>query len=260
MKITILGCGGSGGVPLIGGIWGACDPANPKNRRLRASVLVEDSATRILVDTSPDMREQLLATGNGWLDAVVYTHGHADHLHGIDDLRSVCALRQAPLDIYAEPQTLAQLRDRFGYTLPPPGATTATRGQQIFYKPILVPHEIAGPFTVGTIPVASFAQDHGFSRTLGLRFGPIAYSTDVVALDEAAFRILEGVDIWVVDALRFERHMTHSNFERTLDWIARVKPKRAILTHMNLSMDYAAVRARCPPGVEPGYDGLTLEI
>ncbi|HUC61797.1 MAG TPA: MBL fold metallo-hydrolase [Alphaproteobacteria bacterium] len=257
MKLTILGCGGSHGVPAIGGQWGACDPANPKNRRLRASVLVESRGQRILVDTSPDLRQQLLATESGWLDAVIYTHGHADHLHGIDDLRMVNVIRKAPLDIYADAATLAQIESRFDYVLAPLDASA--QPDMFFYKPWLVPHGIEGPFRIGDVEIVPFEQDHGFSKTLGFRFGPIAYSTDVVALDEAAFRALEGVEIWVVDALRFETHMTHSHFERTLDWIARVKPKRAILTHMNLSMDYAAVRARCPPGVEPGYDGLVAE-
>lgn len=256
MKVTILGCGGSNGVPLIGGNWGLCNRANPKNRRLRASILVEDGTTRLLVDTSPDLRQQLLATGNGLIDAVIYTHGHADHMHGIDDLRMVNVLRRAPLDVFADSDTLRQIQERFGYVLRP--LSLSEEGH--FYRPCLVPHAIEGPFQVGAIEVAPFAQDHGFSRTLGLRFGPVAYSTDVVNLDEAAFSVLEGVKVWIVDCLRFAPHGTHSHLDRTLGWIARVKPERAILTHMNHAMDYDAVSACCPPGVEPAYDGLTVIV
>lgn len=256
MKVTILGCGGSNGVPLIGGDWGLCNPQNPRNRRLRASILVEDAETRLLVDTSPDLRQQLLATGNGWLDAVLFTHGHADHLHGIDDLRMVNVLRRAPLDAYADARTLEVIRQRFGYVLTPLGAD----GPSYYYKPCLAPHPISGTFHVKTIEITPFEQDHGYSKTLGFRFGPVAYSTDVVALDEAAFAALEGVKVWVVDALRFAPHETHSWLDRTLGWIARVKPERAILTHMNHAMDYDAVSACCPPGVEPAYDGLAIEV
>jgi phosphoribosyl 1,2-cyclic phosphate phosphodiesterase len=256
MKVTILGCGGSNGVPLIGGNWGACNPDNPRNRRLRASILVEHDGTRLLVDSSPDLRQQLLASGGGWLDAVIYTHGHADHLHGIDDLRMVNVVRQAPLDAYADARTLAQIRERFGYVLEP----LSPSGEGHFYKPCLVPREIAGPFRVGEVEAVPFEQDHGFSKTLGFRFGAFAYSTDVWQLDDAAFAVLAGVKVWVVDCLRWEAHGTHSHFDRTLEWIARVKPERAILTHMNHTMDYDAVAARCPPGVEPAYDGLLLDI
>jgi phosphoribosyl 1,2-cyclic phosphate phosphodiesterase len=259
MKLTILGCGGSHGVPVIsgnrGGNWGACDPAEPKNRRLRASVLIEGAGQRILVDTSPDLRQQLLGTDSGWLDAVVYTHAHADHLHGIDDLRMVNVLCKAPLDAYGNKAALEQIRTRFAYVLTPPDPAA----QLQFYKPYLIPHEISGPFRIGDVEVVPFEQDHGFSKTLGFRFGPIAYSTDVVGLDEAAFKALAGVKIWVVDAMRFESHVTHSHFARTLEWIARVKPERAILTHMNHMMDYRSVQALCPPGVEPAYDGLVVE-
>lgn len=255
MKVTILGCGGSNGVPLIGGTWGRCNPDNPKNRRLRASILVEDERTRLLVDTSPDLRQQLLATGSGWLDAVIYTHAHADHLHGIDDLRMVNVIRKAPIDAYADASTLAKIHERFGYVFTP--LESSAEGH--FYKPCLIPHEIIGPFGVGSIKVTPFEQHHGFSKTLGFRFGGFAYSTDVVGLDEAAFEALAGLKVWVVDALRFETHTTHAHFDRTLEWITRIKPKRAVLTHMNHNMDYDAVLARCPPGVEPAYDGMVLE-
>ncbi len=261
MKVTILGCGGSGGVPLIGGFWGACNPANPRNRRLRSSILVEERGTCILVDSTPDLRAQLLAAGSdGRLDAVIYTHAHADHLHGIDDLRVVNAIRQAPLEAYATPETMAKIRERFGYVLPPLDDKRAPNPAGFFYKPVLLPREIAGAFRIGPVEVVPFEQEHGFVKTLGLRFGPVAYSTDVVELGEAAFAALEGVRLWIVDALRLRPHDTHSHLDKTLGWIARVKPERAVLTHMNYEMDYDEVAARCPPGVEPGYDGLVVEI
>ncbi|HLI12806.1 MAG TPA: MBL fold metallo-hydrolase [Alphaproteobacteria bacterium] len=258
MKVTILGCGGSNGVPTIGGYWGACNPDNPKNRRLRSSILVEDGTTRILIDTSPDLRQQLLAAGGGRLDAVLYTHAHADHLHGIDDLRMVNVIRKAPLDIYGDQRTLQQIRDRFDYVLTPipPDATGAIH----FYKPYLIPHEIAGPFHVKETKVIPFRQNHGFSTTLGFRLGTIAYSTDVVDLDDTAFDILKGLELWIVDCLRVAQHETHAHFKKTMSWIARARPMRAILTHMNQSMDYDAVHAMCPPNVEPAYDGMIVEI
>jgi phosphoribosyl 1,2-cyclic phosphate phosphodiesterase len=254
MKVTILGCGPSTGVPVIGGDWGRCDPADRRNRRRRVSVLVEDGPVVILLDTSPDLREQLLDAVVKRLDAVVLTHAHADHLHGIDDLRSVNRLMRSPIPLYADAQTLAEVDRRFGYVFKPveePGR---------YYKPTLVPHEVVGPFAIRGISVVPFAQDHGFSTTLGIRIGPFGYSTDVTELDEAAFAALEGIDLWIVDCLRREPHPTHSHLGKTLSWIARVKPRRAVLTHMDQSLDYREVAAELPPGVEPGYDGLVIEL
>jgi phosphoribosyl 1,2-cyclic phosphate phosphodiesterase len=254
MKVTVLGCGGSGGVPLIGGNWGSCDPANPKNRRRRCSILVEEAGTALLVDTSPDCREQLLDADVKHLDAVLYTHAHADHLHGIDDLRAMNRLMRRRLPAYASPETLRRIRDRFDYVFAPlePGSG--------FYKPTLEERPIDGPFRVASIEVQSFEQDHGFSTTLGFRFGPVAYSTDVVELGDAAFETIAGVEVWIVDCLRREPHPTHSHLKKTLAWIDRVKPRRAILTHMDVWLDYDELRRELPPHVEPGYDGLAIEI
>jgi phosphoribosyl 1,2-cyclic phosphate phosphodiesterase len=254
MRVTILGCGASTGVPAIGPNWGRCDPGDPRNRRRRVSALVEIGPVSILIDTSPDLREQLLDAGVARLDAVVVTHAHADHLHGIDDLRSVNRLMGQAIPLYAEAKTLAEIRRRFGYVLDPldePGR---------YYKPTLVQHEIRGPFEIAGISIVPFVQDHGFSTTLGVRIGGFAYSTDVVDLDAAAFAAIEGVELWIVDCLRREPHPTHSHLEKTLSWIARVRPRRAVLTHMDQSLDYRELSAELPTGVEPGRDGLVIEL
>jgi phosphoribosyl 1,2-cyclic phosphate phosphodiesterase len=254
MRVTVLGCGASTGVPAIGPDWGRCDPVDPRNRRRRASVLVEIGAVAILIDTSPDLREQLLDADVARLDAVLLTHAHADHLHGIDDLRSVNRLMQSAIPLYADAQTLAEVGRRFDYVLKPveePGR---------YHKPTLVPHEIAGPFELHGIPITPFMQDHGFSTTLGIRIGGMAYSTDVAELDDNAFAAIAGIELWIVDCLRREPHPTHSHLAKTLSWIARVGPRRAVLTHMDQSLDYCEVSAELPQGVEPGQDGLVIEL
>jgi len=256
MRVTMLGCGPSWGVPRIGNDWGACDPANPKNRRTRVAVLVEEGGARILIDTPPDLRAQLLAADVRGLDAVIFTHAHADHLHGIDELRALNRIMRRPLPIYADPKTLAEIRSRFGYVIGPPDYA----GRSEFYKPVLVPHEIEGPFAAAGLRVVPFAQDHGYSTTLGLRIGGFAYSTDVVRLGEAAFAALTGTELWIVDCMRREPHVTHSHLAQTLEWIGRVKPRRAILTHMDETLDYDQLRRELPPGIEPGHDGLVVEV
>ena len=254
MRVTVLGCGPSTGVPVIGGNWGRCDPGDRRNRRRRVSVLVEVGAVVILIDTSPDLREQLLDADVARLDAVLLTHAHADHLHGIDDLRSVNRLMQSGIPLYADAQTLAEVGRRFDYVLKPieePGR---------YYKPVLVPHEIVGPFELHGIPILPFVQDHGFSTTLGIRIGEMAYSTDVVELDDKAFAAIAGIELWIVDCLRREPHPTHSHLAKTLSWIARVQPRRAVLTHMDQNLDYRELSAELPRGVEPGQDGLVIEL
>ena len=257
MRVTVLGCGASTGVPTIGRNWGRCDPNDARNRRRRVSLLVEAAGgTTILIDTSPDLREQLIDAGIRRLDAVLYTHAHADHLHGIDDLRGVNRMIQAALPTYATRETLAEIERRFGYVFAPlkPGL------EGNYYKPVLERHVIDGPFTVAGIAVMPFVQDHGFSTTLGFRFGGFAYSTDVIGLDDRAFAALAGIDTWVVDCIRRTPHVTHSHVDRTLEWIGRVRPRRAVLTHMDESLDYETLRRTLPAGVEPGYDGMVLEL
>ena len=258
MKVTILGCGGSGGVPLAGrskgGHWGRCDPNNPKNRRRRVSIHVQTAAHSVLVDASPDLRAQLLDHDILTIDAVLFTHAHGDHCHGIDDLRNLVHAQGGPIDAYMDAGTQAVLTRRFDY------AFTSSHDPASLYRPLLADHVVDGPFDLGGVTVTPFMQGHGPETTLGYRLGPVGYSTDVVSLDDAAFRALEGVGVWIVDCLRFEPHPTHAHFDLTMEWIARVKPGRAILTHMNQALDYDVLAARCPPGVEPAYDGLTIEL
>lgn len=267
MKVTILGSGGAGGVPLVGGDWGLCDPGEPKNRRRRVSLLIEDgpkeNPTRLLVDTSPDLREQVLDAGVQRLDAVIFTHNHADHVHGIDDLRQFNRRQQAVIPAYMDAATAKSVGARFSYVFGPPGEHN---GKLNYYKPCLAINEIAPgrAFAVsgpgGDIPVLPFDQDHGFMRTLGLRFGEVAYSTDVVNMPEAGFEALAGVGLWIVDCFARETHPTHVHLPKVLQWIERVQPECAILTHMGTAMDYGALLRELPQGVVPAYDGMTIEI
>ena len=256
MKVTILGSGPSSGVPTIHDGWGACDPENPKNRRLRPSILVEDAETRILVDTAPDMREQLIGVGVRHLDAVLYTHGHADHLHGLDDLRSVNRAMNGPIDVYADAGTMATIETRFAYATKP-----LAEGADFYYKPVLTMHEI-GPgsaFSVGSIDVLAIDQDHGHSRTLGFRFGPVAYTTDLMALPEASFQALDGVETWLIGVFSWAPHATHAHVDLALEWVKRVKPRRAVLTHLGPAIDHGELTAYVPAGVEAAYDGMVIE-
>jgi len=256
MRVTMLGSGPSWGVPRIGGDWGACDASNPRNRRRRVSILVEEGDATLLVDTSPDLREQLLDAGVKRVDAVLFTHSHADHTHGIDDLRSINRMMGKPMPIYADRVTMDELKARFRYIFAPVDPTA----KSAFYKPALEPREFDGPFEAAGVAVVPVAQDHGFSTSWGFRFGRFAYSTDAFGLDETAFAALAGIDVWIVDCIRRSPHPTHSHLERSLDWIRRVRPRRAIFTHMDQTLDYETLRRELPDGVEPGYDGLVIEL
>lgn len=255
MKVTILGCGGSGGVPVIGGIWGKCNPHNPKNRRRRVSILVQEGETNILVDFGPDLREQLGSVHVTKLDAVLATHVHADHSHGIDDLRRLFWINNdTPVPLYLRAHDLATLEARFPYAFLPFSYGVAP-------KPPLERNIITGPMQFGSITVTPFEQNHGAITSLGFRFNDFAYSTDVKMLSEENFATLDGVKAWVVDCVREEPgHKAHSHLAQTLDWIARVKPDRAWLTHMDIHLDYDETLAKCPPGVEPAYDGLEITV
>ncbi len=264
MRITILGCGASMGVPRLGGLngagdWGACDPGNPKNRRRRCSLLVQQDETTVLVDTAPELRQQLLDARVSRIDGVLITHAHADQTHGIDDLRPIYKSTQRRIDLYTDAETLARLTTRFGYCF------TTPRGSD--YPPILAAHMIPEPFVPfaidgpgGKVPVLAFGQRHGTIRSLGFRFGRLAYSSDVHGLDDAAWAALGGTEVWIVDALRYTPHPTHANIETALGWIARLRPRRAILTNMHSDLDYEALKRRLPAGVEVAYDGMVVEV
>jgi len=258
LSFTILGCGSSGGVPRLGGNWGACDPAEPRNARRRCSLLITrtDGAgiTRVLIDTSPDMRAQLLDAGVGHLDAVVYTHAHADHVHGLDDLRQIVFNTRKRLPVWADGPTQEALFARFGYAFVQPEGSP--------YPPILDMHSLRGPLTVtgagGPVTLAPFEADHGTMSALGFRIADIAYLPDAVTIPEESWPLLAGLDCWIVDALRRTPHPTHAHLARTLEWIDRAQPRSAVLTNMHIDLDYRTLCAELPAHIRPAHDGLTL--
>lgn len=263
LEFTVLGSGSSGGVPRADGAWGACDPSNPKNRRSRCSFLVRrrgvdaESETTVLVDTAPDLRLQTAAAGVKRVDAVLYSHDHADQAHGIDDLRAFFIRSRRRTPCFMDAATRANLTRRFDYVFEGRG------GYPAICEPLDMPAhgapwEIDGPS--GAIPVVGFDQDHGGGvRSVGFRFGDVAYSADVLDLPEAAFDTLAGVKVWIVDALRDAPHPTHAHVGKALEWIERVAPERAILTNLHVDLDYEALQSRLPSGVEPAFDGLRFE-
>ena len=251
----MLGSGTSTGVPRIGNDWGECDPANPKNRRTRVSIVVEsDAGVRLLVDTSTDLRQQLLATGIDTVDAVFWTHDHADHCHGIDDLRQLYFARGRPVAGYARQATLDLLHKRFGYAFEGKGG----------YPPVVAANLLPNHMNLAGISIRALDQPHGEITSAGLRFDAggvaIGYSTDFDSMTDDMSMLFEGLDLWVVDALRRKPHPTHPHLAQALEWIRRLAPKRAILTHMDNSMDYRTLCGELPEGVEPGYDGMEIEL
>lgn len=260
LRFTILGCGSSGGVPRLGGHWGACDPQNPKNRRSRCSMLVErwrgDRVTRVLIDTSPDLRCQMLDAGIGQLDAVVFTHQHADHVHGIDDLRMIVFNMRRRLPVWADGPTQEALISRFGYAFVQPKGSP--------YPPILELNTLDGPVTIdgeaGEVTLVPFRVGHGAIDSLGFRIGDLAYLPDVAAMYDEAWEAVAGLEVWVLDALRRDPHPTHSHLEQSLDWIRRAAPRRAVLTNMHIDLDYATVCAETPDNVTAAYDGMVIAL
>ncbi|MBD3755291.1 MAG: MBL fold metallo-hydrolase [Gammaproteobacteria bacterium] len=262
MRCTLLGTGSSGGVPRVGGDWGACDPGEPRNRRRRCSVLIEkgnrdDGLTSVLIDTSPDLREQLLDAGVTALDALVYTHEHADQVHGIDDVRPLVIRQRSPLPTFMNAATRAILTNRFDYCFEGNGG----------YPPILdlQPDILAGqPFTIsgagGEIQMLPLDMEHGRIRCLGFRIQNFAYCNDVSDLPDTTKEALQKLDTLVIDALRYADHPTHANLAKALGWIAELKPRRAVLTNMHVDLDYRTLRAELPEGVEPGFDGMVLDV
>ena len=254
MKVRILGSGTSSGVPRIGNDWGECDPAEPRNRRTRASILVEHEGARVLVDTSPDMRQQLLDADVATVDAVVWTHDHADHCHGIDDLRQVFHVLGRPVRGLARPATFAALESRFAY------AFVGRAG----YPPVVAAEPLPDSWNCGAMRIDVIDQPHGSIISAGLRFSTggktIGYATDFHELTPAMADFYAGVDLWIVDALRRRPHPSHPTVDAVLGYVRDLAPTRAVLIHMDQSMDYRSLRATLPPGVEPGYDGLEITL
>jgi len=262
LTFTILGCGSSMGVPRPALGWGACDPTNPKNRRRRTSLLVDRRGpaglTRVLVDTSPDLREQLLGAQVDWVDGVLMTHEHADHCHGIDDLRALFVKKRRRIDMYLSETASRVIRPRFDYCFAkPPGSE---------YPPIVTEHRLVPGESVtlagegGPITALPILQKHGDIASLGFRFGDFGYSCDLSGMPPESVAALRGLDVWVVDALRYQPHPSHFSVSDALAWIARVEPKRAILTNLHSDLDYEKLGSELPPNVEPGYDGMTVEL
>ncbi len=258
LRFTILGCGSSGGVPRLGGIWGACDPENPKNTRRRCSILIEretaEGTTRVLIDTTPDMRAQLLDAGIGTLDGVVWTHSHADHVHGLDDLRMIVFNMRRRLPVWADGDTQNNLFSRFGYAFIQPDDSP--------YPPILDMHTIKGDVTItgkgGPITLTPFRVNHGSIDALGFRVGDLAYLPDVAKIYDEAWDCLQDLDCWVLDTLRYTPHPTHAHLDQALEWIARAAPRRAVLTNMHIDLDYATLDAETPDHITPAFDGMVI--
>ena len=257
---TILGCGSSGGVPRIGGHWGECDPKNPKNARRRCSMLVQrvgiDGTTTVLIDTSPDMRQQLLDAKIAQLDAVIYTHDHADHMHGIDDLRMIVINRRERLPVYSDAPTKSSLMMRFGYAFETPEGSS--------YPPILVHKDLEDKTTIngagGPIEFTPIPVVHGHMGALGFRVGGMAYIPDVSDIPDSSWKHLNNLDIWVLDALRRTPHPSHSHLENSLEWIARSKTNTAVLTNLHTDLDYTDLGRETPENVEPAFDGMVLRL
>jgi len=264
LEVTILGSGSSGGVPRADGNWGACDPADPRNSRTRCSMMIRRPSgegperwTTVIVDTAPEFRLQTAAAGARRLDALLMTHDHADQSHGIDDIRAFAMHQRARIPVYVDPPTAETMLRRFGYVF------LGEKGYPAIADTVLIPpHGVAwqvdGPS--GAIPVVTFDQDHGEVRSVGYRFGPIAYSSDVLDLDDAAFEAMAGVELWIVDALRYTPHPTHAHVERTLGWIEQLQPRHAILTNLHIDLDFEELTSRLPRGVSAAYDGMRFLV
>jgi phosphoribosyl 1,2-cyclic phosphate phosphodiesterase len=266
LRVTILGCGSSGGVPRATGDWGVCDPNEPKNRRTRCGLLLQKwsgapteagEATTVLIDTPPDLRTQLAEAKPAHLDAVIISHDHADQTNGFDDVRAFFLKQRAPIPVFMNEPTRETFTARVGYAFISGAGYPAIVRFGGDLSP-LAPLSVEGPG--GPLELLPLDQDHGFSRSLGFRIGPAAYSNDLVDMPAQSFAALEGLSLWIVDALRERPHPTHAHLGRALDWIARLKPKRAVLTNMHIDLDYASLKARLPAGVEPAYDGWSAEF
>ena len=260
LRITVLGCGGSGGTPLLGGPtghgdWGALNPAEFRNRRTRSSIIVQTpESKRLLVDAGPDLRTQLLTNGVGRIDDLLLTHAHADHVMGLDEVRPLNRALGAAIPTHGTAVTLADVQQRFGYAFRPP-----TPG---FFRPCLIPNTVRPGETVrmAGMNVELFSQDHRVMETLGLRVGRFAYSTDVVRLPEESLVRLTGLDTWVVGCFQRRPHPVHAHVDQVLEWVDRLRPRRTVLTHMGTDLEWSWMAANLPVGVEAAYDGMVLDV
>ena len=255
IEVTILGCGSSSGVPAIGNEWGNCNPKNPKNIRLRSSILIKINNQIILVDATPDLRQQLLNANVRHLDAILITHCHADHINGIDDFSFLNVIMKKDINLYATKQVIETIKERFSYVF----EKLSPKANGFYYKPCLIPIEINGNFKVNDLSILSFQQNHGFSETTGFRIGNFAYCTDVTEFEKPVFEKLRNLDLWIIDCFRFEPHKSHAHFEKVMSWVDNLKPKKVILTHMNNEIDYDYISKQLPRNCFAGYDGLIVK-
>lgn len=254
IRVRVLGCGTSSGVPMIGCKCDVCLSDDPRNKRQRCAITIESNDTTILVDTPPELRLQAIEAGMDRLDAVLYTHAHADHVNGLDDLRSLNNVMDQPIDTFGDAQVLERIRSRFDYAFQPPNP------EKGWWRPCLHAIPMDGPFMVGDMLVRPIMQQHGRSPSWGFRVDDFAYSPDVNGLDDVALEALEGLEVWIVDCLRDRPHPSHAHLEQALTWVARLRPKRTILTHMSHELDFADLAGRLPDGVEPAIDGMVIDL
>lgn len=255
VNITILGCGSSSGVPAIGNDWGACNPSNPKNRRLRSSILLKIKKTQILVDATPDLRQQLLNANVKHLDGVLVTHTHADHINGIDDFRFLNVIMKKHINLYATEENINEMKKRFSYVF----EDLSPEANGFYYKPCLIPNSIDGEFQINDLKIHSFPQNHGFSESTGFKVNNVAYCTDVLEFSKESFKLLYNLDLLIIDCLRFKPHRTHAHLDKVLDWIKELKPNKTVLTHMNYEVDYDYLSSLLPTNCMAAYDGLVVE-
>ena len=256
IEITILGCGSSSGVPAIGNYWGNCDPSNPKNKRLRSSIFVKTNQTNIIIDATPDLRQQLLNADVKKLDGVLITHTHSDHINGVDDFRFLNVLMKKDINLFASKKSIDEIKNRFGYVF----EKLVPEANGFYYKPCLNPNVIKDRFNINELNIESIKQNHGFTESTGFKINNFAYCTDVLDFEEQEFKKLFNLDLFIVDCLRFEPHKTHAHFDKVMKWIKILKPKKTVLTHMNYEVDYDYISSLVPSNCYPAFDGMKVKV